>query len=66
MAKKKESKLVARLVKATWIAFVSFILLVILVIVSVRINLFNLFGDLPSYQSMENPEAENDLASLLI
>ncbi len=66
MAKKKENKLVARLIKATWIAFVSFILVVILVIVSVRINLFNLFGDLPSYQSMENPEAENDLASLLI
>jgi len=55
-----------KIIRGTWIAFFSFLILMILGVVSVRINLFNLFGDLPSYKSMENPEAENDLSSVLI
>ncbi len=66
MAKDKSNKLFQKLTKGLWIAFLSMIILVLIGIFSVRINLFNLFGDLPSYKSMENPEAENDLSSLLI
>ncbi len=55
-----------KIIKGVWITFVAGIVLALLVVLSVRINLFNLFGDLPSYKSIENPEAENDLASILI
>ena len=63
---KKSNNLMRKIIRGTWIAFFSFLILMILGVVSVRINLFNLFGDLPSYKSMENPEAENDLSSVLI
>ena len=66
MANKKSNNLFPKIIRGTWIAFLSMILLVLIGIFSVRINLFNLFGDLPSYKSMENPEAENDLSSVLI
>jgi len=62
----KSNNLFLKLIRAAWIAFFAFLILMLLGIVSVRINLFNLFGDLPSYKSMENPEAENDLSSVLI
>lgn len=66
MATDKSNKLFPKIIKVTWVAFLCMILLVLIGIFSVRINLFNLFGDLPSYKSMENPEAENDLSSVLI
>lgn len=66
MAKQKSITFFSRLVRVTWITFASGIILVVLVLLAARFNLFNLFGDLPSYKSMENPEAENDLASILI
>ena len=62
----KSNNLFSKIIKGTWIAFSALIILVLIGIFSVRINLFNLFGDLPSYKSMENPEAENDLSSVLI
>jgi penicillin-binding protein 1A len=54
-----------KLIKGFWIGFISCILLLVIYMLSVRINLFNLFGELPSYASLENPEAENDLSSIL-
>ena len=66
MAQKSSNTFFARITKISWIVFLSAIALVILTLFSVRINLFNLFGDMPSYTSMENPEAENELASILI
>lgn len=66
MAKQNSTSLIGKLIKWTWIAFFSMIILVIVTLFSVRINLFNLFGELPSYKSMENPEAENDLSSILM
>ncbi len=53
------------MIKYTWIAFISLFLLGVLFILSVRINLFGLFGELPSYTSLENPERENDLSSVI-
>ncbi len=41
-----------------WILFVSFILSIPLYIFCVYINLFNLFGELPSSKILENPESE--------
>ena len=66
MAKNKSNRLFQKVTKGIWIAFLSIVIIVLVGIFSVRINLFNLFGDLPSYKSMENPEAENDLSSILI
>jgi penicillin-binding protein 1A len=63
---KESNKLIQNIIRATWIAFFSLMVLMLVGIVSVRVNLFNLFGELPSYKSMENPEAENDLSSVLI
>ena len=62
----KSNKVFPRIIRITWIAFFIFLILMLFGIVSVRVNLFNLFGELPSYKSMENPEAENDLSSVLI
>ena len=62
----KSNILFSKTIKGVWIGFFSFLILLLLGIVSVRVNLFNLFGELPSYKSMENPEAENDLSSVLI
>lgn len=41
-----------------WILFISFILSIPLYIFFVNINLFNLFGGLPSSKILENPESE--------
>ena len=66
MANNKSNNLFPKIIRGTWIAFFCMILFVLIGIFSVRINLFNLFGELPSYKSIENPEAENDLSSVLI
>ena len=53
------------IIKGFWIGFISLVLLFAIYMFSVRINLFNLYGELPGYASLENPEAENDLSSIL-
>ena len=53
-----------RTVKIIWILFFCFILGFPLYIYSVSIDLFGLFGGMPSLKSIENPE--NDLSSELI
>ncbi len=53
-----------RAVKIIWILFFCFILGFPLYIYSVSIDLFGLFGGMPSLKSIENPE--NDLSSELI
>ena len=69
MKKPKNTVLVRGLYgKATrwmWIGFISVGLLMLLYIISVRYNLFNLYGELPGYRELENPEAMNDLSSVL-
>lgn len=55
-----------KLIKGVWITFATALVFTLLLVLSVRFNMFNLFGELPSYVSIENPEAENDLASILI
>ena len=62
----KSNNSIRKIIRGTWIVFFSLLILMLIGVVSVRVNLFNLFGDLPSYKSMENPEAENDLSSVLI
>lgn len=66
MAKRKSTNLFSKIIRAAWIAFISMAIIILVGILSVRVNLFNLFGELPSYKSMENPEAQNDLSSILI
>src|SRR5688572_8645255 len=52
------------IVKAIWIFFFCFLLGFPLYIYSVSIDLFGLYGGMPSLKSIENPE--NDLSSELI
>jgi len=66
MSRQLSENIYSKIIKGIWITFIAGIALALFVVLSVRINLFNLFGDLPSYKSIENPEAENDLASILI
>ena len=54
----------SRVIKTIWILFFCSILGVIIYVFSVNINLFGLFGDMPSLRQIENPE--NDLSSELI
>ncbi len=65
MNAEKKSKLFKNLIKALWILFAAGLLFVFVIFLGAYQNIFNLFGDLPSYKSLENPEAENDLASQL-
>lgn len=53
-----------KVVKGVWILFLCFALGFPLYIYSVSIDLFHLFGDMPSLKAIENPE--NDLSSELI
>jgi len=66
MSRQLSENIYSKIIKGIWITFIAGIALALFVVLSVRINLFNLFGDLPSYKSIENPEAENDLASILL
>jgi len=61
----KNSSAIKKAVKWIWIVFMSIVVFSFVYVLSVRINLFNLFGEFPSYKSLENPEAENDLSSIL-
>jgi penicillin-binding protein 1A len=53
-----------KVVKAAWILFVCIVLSVPLYVGAVSIDLFGLFGGMPSLKAIENPE--NDLSSQLI
>jgi penicillin-binding protein 1A len=55
---------IRKAVKYTWIAFLCIMLGFPLYILTVRINLFGLYGRMPSLVQVENPE--NDLSSELI
>lgn len=52
------------IIKYCWIALLCFILAVPLYVYTVGINLFGLFGEMPSLSDVENPE--NDLSSEVI
>ncbi len=47
-----------KIVKTIWISFAAGIFFLILFIFSVSINLFNLFGELPGSDILENPKSE--------
>lgn len=53
-----------RIIKITWILFFCFVIGFPLYIYTVSIDLFGLYGSMPSLKSIENPE--NDLSSELI
>ena len=53
-----------RVVKGVWISFLCIVLGVPLYVYTVSIDLFGLFGGMPSYAAIENPQ--NDLSSELI
>ena len=53
-----------RLVKIIWILLLCFVIGFPLYVYTVRIDLFGLFGGMPSLKAIENPE--NDLSSELI
>ncbi len=65
MQPETKDKLFKRIIKALWILFGTGILLIFLLFVGVYYDIGGLFGSLPSYKALENPEAENDLASEL-
>jgi len=59
----KNSIRINRVVKWIWGLFLFAIIFGILFILSIRFNLGNLYGEFPSYRSLENPKSE--LSSLL-
>ena len=63
LSEKKKIGIIRRLLKWIWSLFLFGIIFGILFVFSVRINLGNLYGDFPSYRSLENPRSE--LSSLL-
>lgn len=60
----KRSNLFRILTRVSWIVFLCLILLVPLYVYTVSIDLFGLYGGMPSLKALENPE--NDLSSELI
>lgn len=63
MEKEKKQSIIKKTIKVLWIIFIAKLLFIPLLIFFVKVDLFGLFGGLPSYKSLENPEAENNLAS---
>ncbi|HTF30207.1 MAG TPA: transglycosylase domain-containing protein, partial [Flavitalea sp.] len=55
---------IRKVVITTWILFFCFIIGAPLYVYTVRIDLFGLFGGMPVYSAIENPE--NDLSSELV
>lgn len=55
---------IAQLKKAVWVIFMTMVILPPLYVYAVSIDLFGLFGGMPGYAAIENPE--NDLSSELI
>jgi penicillin-binding protein 1A len=63
--KLKQGKIYSTLIIALWSAFFVGVLAVVLFVYSVNNNFMGLYGGFPSYEMLENPEAENLLASEL-
>jgi penicillin-binding protein 1A len=61
--KSKSGSFISRLILFMWISFASGLTLFVLFILSVEANFMNLYGEMPSLKSLENPH--NDLASEL-
>lgn len=61
--KEKKNGNIKRLIKWIWGLFLFGIIFGIIFILTIRFNLGNLYGDFPSYRSLENPKSE--LSSLL-
>ncbi|MFW5761958.1 MAG: transglycosylase domain-containing protein, partial [Cyclobacteriaceae bacterium] len=64
MKLKEKFRGLSRLTRITWILFIALVLIIPIYYWSVKVNLFNLYGELPSLESLENPDPV--LASLLI
>lgn len=56
--KPKGNSISTKIIKAIWIAFAAIVVFLPIFIFSVSINLFNLYGELPSLKSLENPKEE--------
>ena len=63
MHQPKENKSYKGLIQRIWLAFAGCLIAVLLYIFTVKINLWNLYGDLPSLAVLENPKS--DLSSEL-
>src|SRR5882672_6637860 len=61
---KKRFQWIPRTSKYIWIAFLAFILGVPIYVFTVKVDLFGLYGGMPSIHEVENPE--NDLSSEII
>lgn len=62
---KKKERFFSTVVKTMWIMFIGGLAAFILFIYSVSVNLMDLYGEFPSYEMLENPQNENNLASEL-
>ena len=62
-SEKNNNRIIKRLVRWIWVLFLVLIVSGVFFIFTIRINLWNLYGDFPSYRSLENPRSE--LSSLL-
>jgi len=61
MSKKKQplnSSQTSNIIKVLWITFAAGIIGFILFILAVSVNFLGLFGDIPEFESLENPETE--------
>src|SRR5436189_6205306 len=54
----KRSKIYSSIIKTFWIGFISGALLLVLYIYLVSINFNDFFGDMPSLETLENPQSE--------
>lgn len=52
-------------IKVVWILSAILLLMIPITVLSVKYDFLGLFGGMPSYKSLENPEAQNDLSSEL-
>src|SRR5688500_5717397 len=57
-------KWIPKTVKGIWIAFICMVTLPPLYVYTMSVDLFGLYGEMPGYAAIENPE--NDLSSELI
>jgi len=54
-----------KIIKTCWILALVILVMVPVTVLAVKYDFLGLFGGMPSYKSLENPEAENDLSSEL-
>ncbi|MCC5931790.1 MAG: transglycosylase domain-containing protein [Cyclobacteriaceae bacterium] len=62
----KKSSVFHKIRMALWLVFLLAFLGFPVYLLTVKYNIFNLYGQLPSYKALENPESKNDLSSELI